>query len=465
MAKVVLLGLDCLSPELVFDRWLEELPAFRELTRRGVYGTLTSCIPPITVPAWSCMLSSKDPGQLGIYGFRNRTDHSYTGLSVATSRSVKHDRVWDILGRSGGRSIAIGVPGTFPPPHINGVIVGDFLTPSKDAEYTWPASLRQRIDEIAPNYRFDVTDFRTHNKQSILDQIFEMTADRFRVARELMRTEPWDFFMLHEIGPDRIHHGFWSSMDSAHPRYVQGGPYEGCILEYYRALDKEVGRLIDELPAGTAIIVASDHGAKMMKGGVCVNEWLMQRGYLALKAPLAGPTPLAKAGVDWSRTLAWGEGGYYARVFFNVEGREPEGALPAERYESFARELADELRGLPDHLGHPMDTRVYRPNELYRQVEGIPPDLTVLFDDLSWRSVGTLGGGSIYTFENDTGPDDANHAMDGLIMLNTSEGSAASSRISGATLYDVAPTILQLLELDVPEDMLGRSLVGGTPAG
>src|SRR5579883_3325771 len=120
MAKVVLLGLDCLSPELVFDRWLEELPAFRELTRRGVYGTLTSCIPPITVPAWSCMLSSKDPGQLGIYGFRNRLDHSYHGLTLVTSKHVRQDRVWDILSRAGKQSILVGIPGTYPPPPIDG---------------------------------------------------------------------------------------------------------------------------------------------------------------------------------------------------------------------------------------------------------------------------------------------------------------------------------------------------------
>ena len=44
---------------------------------------LRSVDPPITVPAWSCMVSGRDPGELGIYGFRNRRDHSYDGLGIA----------------------------------------------------------------------------------------------------------------------------------------------------------------------------------------------------------------------------------------------------------------------------------------------------------------------------------------------------------------------------------------------
>ncbi len=80
----------------------------------GTYGELTSTIPAITVPAWASMLSSKDPGQLGFYGFRNRADHSYERMTIATSRSVKADRVWDILSRAGKKVVVAGVPQTYP---------------------------------------------------------------------------------------------------------------------------------------------------------------------------------------------------------------------------------------------------------------------------------------------------------------------------------------------------------------
>src|SRR5262249_42187677 len=75
--RVMVIGLDCAAPELVFDRWLDELPNLKSICRSGLYGQLRSCDPPITVPAWSVMMSSKSPGRLGVYGFRNRADHSY----------------------------------------------------------------------------------------------------------------------------------------------------------------------------------------------------------------------------------------------------------------------------------------------------------------------------------------------------------------------------------------------------
>ena len=79
--KILVLGLDCAAPELLLG--YEDLPNIRRLMEVGCYGRLESVIPPITVPAWMCLATSQDPGSLGVYGFRNRTDHSYSGLGIA----------------------------------------------------------------------------------------------------------------------------------------------------------------------------------------------------------------------------------------------------------------------------------------------------------------------------------------------------------------------------------------------
>src|ERR1700759_211848 len=99
--RLMIIGLDCAAPEILFDDMKDELPVLNGLMRRGVYGPLESCDPPITAPAWTCMMSSKDPGTLGFYGFRNRKDHSYDGLTFATSEKMTHERLWDILGSTG----------------------------------------------------------------------------------------------------------------------------------------------------------------------------------------------------------------------------------------------------------------------------------------------------------------------------------------------------------------------------
>ena len=49
-SKALVIGLDCAAPQLVFDRWLDDLPNLRALTERGTWGVLRSCDPPITVP-------------------------------------------------------------------------------------------------------------------------------------------------------------------------------------------------------------------------------------------------------------------------------------------------------------------------------------------------------------------------------------------------------------------------------
>ncbi len=454
--KVFVIGMDCLEPSLVFDKWREALPNLSRLMDQGAYGELESSTPPITVPAWSSMLASKDAGQLGFYGFRNRADYSYDKMSIATSSAVRAPRVWDILGRAGKQVIVVGVPQTYPPKPVNGHLITSFLTPP-NAKYTYPDSLADEVESLVGEYLVDVPQFRTENKDYLLEQIYDMTEKRFTVLKHLMRTKPWDFFMFVEMGVDRIHHGFWKYHDPTHPKYVPGNPYENAIKDYYRYIDREIGEMVDGLDDDTVVMVISDHGAKAMDGGICFNEWLIQEGYLVLKDKPAGIVPLEKCEVDWSRTKAWGAGGYYGRLFLNVKEREPQGVIPPHDYERVRSELVEKLTALEDHQGNVIPgTRALKPQEVYRQVNNIPPDLIVYFGDLRWRSVGSLGLNAIHTFENDTGPDDANHAQMGVYMFYDPRQNLAGRQLNGLHLEDIAPTILDLMGLPVPRDMEGE---------
>ena len=444
----------------MFDRWIDHLPHIKRLMDSGTYGQLTSCIPPITVPAWSCMTASKDPGTLGIYGFRNRADHSYDKLSIATSLAVKEPRLWDILGAHGRQSIIVGVPGTFPiTKSPAGCMVTSFLTPdTTDPKMPWahPPTLKREINELVGEYLVDVKGFRTDDKQWLLDQIYEMTEKRFKVVRHLLTTKPWDLLWMVEMGVDRIHHGFWAFMDPSHHRYVAGNPFEHAIRDYYRYIDDEIGKTLACLDLDkTAIWIVSDHGAQCMVGGFMFNQWLINEGYLHFKESVQPKQRFDVNDVDWSKTTAWGEGGYYGRLFVNLQGREPQGQVKPDDYEGFRDELLEKIESLRDHHNQPMGNRCYKPEDLYDRVNGVAPDLLVIFGDLRWRSVGMIGSDSLYTFENDTGPDDANHAQQGMYLC-AHPSQPARGRVNGATLYDVAPTILTQLGLPVPTDMRGH---------
>jgi predicted AlkP superfamily phosphohydrolase/phosphomutase len=458
-SKVMIIGLDCAEPSLVFERWRDELPNLGSLIDSGAYGRLTSVIPPITVPAWSCMMASRTPGDLGIYGFRNRSDHSYDGLFIANGTAIREPRLWDLLTRHGKRSIVLSVPGTYPPRPLNGLMVSCFLTPSTEYQYTYPPLLRREVEQVVGEYLFDCPNFRTEDKDDLLRQIYEMTDRRFRLAEHLLATKPWDLFAMVEMGTDRIHHGFWKFMDPEHRKHEPGNRFEDAIRDYYRHIDALLPRLLEFADDATTVMVVSDHGAKRLDGGIRINEWLRNEGLLTTKREPEGTSSLDDLGVDWSRTVAWGEGGYYSRICLNVRGREPQGIVEPDNYERVRDDLAERIAAIPDDAGNPLGTQVYRPEDVYVDAKGVPPDLIVHFGDLYWRAVGTLGGDEgIHTFENDTGPDDANHAQDGLMILS-GPGIEPGLR-EGMHLLDVAPTVLDILDLPRSANMRGRSLIG-----
>lgn len=463
----MIIGLDCATPQLVFDRWLDDLPNIRSLVQDGVWGPLRSTDPPITVPAWMSMMTSRNPGRLGFYGLRNRVDYSYDKMGTANSTFVKEPTVWDVLSKYGKKVILIGVPQTYPPRPVNGEVVTCFLTPSTEKQFTYPASLRDEVQRVTGGYILDAVGFRAdeEEKDRVLATIYEMTEKRFKLAQHMVDTRTdWEFFMMVEMGPDRIHHMFWKYTDPVHPKYVPGNKYERSIHEYYKFVDAKIGELISKVGDETALLVVSDHGARAMIGGVCFNEWLVQEGYLVLRKRPETSQPVEKCDVDWSRTRAWGSGGYYARLMLNVKGREPLGVVePGGQYDELRSELIKKLESLPDHTGTMMETRVVRPEDVYTEVRGFPPDLFVYFGDLSWRSVGSLWPErpeSVYTFENDTGPDDANHDWHGIFIMRERRG-AGSVRAEKLDLRDVAPTVLSLLGVEIPSEMEGRVIDRG----
>ena len=455
--KVLVIGLDCATPQLVFERWQDDLPNLRRLMEGGVYGELESTIPPITVPAWMSMMTSKNPGRLGFYGFRNRADYSYDRMRIASSKAVVEDTVWDILSREGGRVVLVGVPQTYPVKPINGHIITSFLTPSTKSQYTYPAELREEVEALVGEYKLDVENFRTEDKDDLLRQIYEMTEKRFKVVRHLLREKEWDFFMLVEMGVDRIHHGFWKFFDPGHWKYEAGSPYQDAIKDYYQYLDREIGQILGALDEDTAVLVVSDHGAKHMEGGICINEWLKQEGYLTLREEPQGIVPLEKVEIDWDRTVAWGAGGYYGRLFLNVRGREPRGIIPAAEYESVRDELVEKLTQITDENGVNIGTVAYKPQDVYGECRNVPPDLMVYFGNLFWRSVGSMGHGDTRTRENDIGPDDANHSQQGIFIMYDPRWQGRG-KVDGLQVMDVGPTLLDLFGLPIPEDMQGKTI-------
>lgn len=465
MKKLLVIGLDSATPQFVFDEWRTELPNLHDLMKTGIHGNLESTIPPVTIPAWASMLTSKDPGQLGFYGFRNRKNYCYEELCLANANIIHEKKVWNYLEQGRLTSILIGIPQTYPPKPLRGIMVSSFLTPDKSADYTYPRMVKEELERIADrDYIIDVRNFRTSDKDWLLNQIYLMTKRRFKVVKHFLKKETWDFFMFVEMGIDRIQHAFWRYQDKSHRFYKPEGPYKDVIKKYYQYVDKKIGYLLEELDSDTSVMVVSDHGAKKMDGAVCINDWLIQKKYLCLKGPVDKPTRLTMDMIDFERTCVWAEGGYCSQIFLNVKAREPRGIIPENEYESFRDHLKKELESIGNKDGQIIGTWVFKPEDIYQSVKNIPPDLLVHFGDLSWRAAGTVGNKELHIFENDTGPDDANHAENGIFIFKTDHARLSKARLNvnqeirGLSIYDIAPTILDHFGLPVPSDMIGESV-------
>jgi predicted AlkP superfamily phosphohydrolase/phosphomutase len=458
--KICVIGLACAAPEVIFRD--ENLTNIRRLMARGVCGRLESVIPPITVPAWMCMATSQDPGSLGVYGFRNRIDYSYDRLSIVNSASIQELAIWDWLAQEGKKSIVVAVPPNYPPRSVKGISIGCFLTPdTRNNMFAAPSHIQAEITALVGEYPVDVSGFRTEDKEWLKREIFAMSRKQWEVVRWLVREKEWDYFQFVDIGLDRMHHGFWHCFDKSHSAYEPANPHESAIPEYYRLLDEQIGKVLEMLDEDTIVLIVSDHGAQRLDGGFAVNEWLTREGLLVLEEFPREITPFSKLRVNWARTKVWSEGGYYARVYFNVRGREPEGVIPPDAYHAFQNELKAKFEALADPQGRSLNSLVFKPQEIYRDVRRIPPDLIVHFGALSWRSVGSVGYNRLHVQENDTGPDACNHAQYGMFILAASN-CPLRGEYQGARLLDIAPTLLDLAGYEIPSTMQGRSLMTGT---
>lgn len=439
--RLAIIGLDCAEPSLVFGPLRNRLPHLAGLMARGRWGRLDSCHPPITVPAWACLASGLDPGQLGIYGFHNRASHDYAPLVLASQADLKAPCLWDLAGAAGLTSTVLGVPLTYPPRPLRGALVAGFPAPA-GAALTWPRSLGPLLERWAGGpYLPDLEDFRHLEPTELLARAGTMARRRFAVAQGLYRQYRPEFFMLVEMSPDRVQHALWDGH----------GPGQAAIARHYELLDGLVGDLLAGLEPGTLALVVSDHGCQARQGNLAVNEWLMAQGYLKLKARPPADAPLQAGMVDWPATRAWSEGGYLARVFLNVAGREPQGVVPPDQAAALKAEITARLQAMTGPDGSPLGNQVLDPGRIYLQQRGRPPDLMLYPGGLTWRASGLARareGAGWFLDSNDTGPDQANHAPQGVLVAGLAGGGTlaqAGQEVAGASLYDVLPSALAWL--------------------
>lgn len=467
MSKVALLGLSGFAPDLV-ERWLEDLPELNRIQSEGVWGRVQSTIPPGMPQAWTCALSGKNPGAFGLWDFTYREDFSYKEGKIIDCRE-KDKRVqclYSILPLWGEKIATVGVPVTWPVPRIpGGMSISGPETPSSSEGYTWPNSLADEVKALVGDYIPDVVppgeNYLKMDREAFQERCRAMDSQRFSIVKHFMGKRQCDCVITGIQGPERMSHLFYGFSDEKHRHYSLEPQNRKVLHDYYAWIDLQIGNLRKALDDQTALLVFSDYGMQRLDGWINLNEWLIQEGYLVLEEYPSKPVPFERLKVAWSRTKAWAMGSS-GRIFVNMKGREPEGIIEPDDYEGFLDEISFRLEAIPDENLNALTNQIYRGKEICSgPFADHAPDLITCFDQGRLKTNGLVGfgPGSIHTVDPDLEEDTAAESPEGYFSL-TGPGIPARGQDDGASLQDIAPTVMDIMDLKIPEDMEGKNLSG-----
>ena len=449
--KVFVFGIDGAPPELIFDKWKNELPNISSLMDKGSYAKLNSTIPPITIGAWNSMISGQDLSKVGVfsYTYKNKEGKS----QIVNSSIISTKLIWDYLGKLDKKTIALYVPLSYPVKEINGIMVSDFLTPGIKGEFAYPERIKDKIRAFEnPEVFFDVTVGLAGHKEmevgNLIEKTYEMTDMQIRLLKDLLVNEEWDFFIAVMIGSDRLQHMLWRHFDENHRRFIPNSPYKDDLKNYYKYLDKQIGEILKLLDEDTTIIITSDHGMIKQEGKININNWLIQEGYLVLKDNFnkKEKARFSEEMVDKDKSVAWGGGAYHARVYINKE-------KVAGNYTKIREEILGKIKSIPDDNGKMLNTKVYKKEDIYSNPDNPEcPDLTVYFDNLKWASNPDFGQDGIYSWETAIGADSAGHSRQGSFVIS---GKNVNNHgyIGEIDIKQVCPTIFKLLDINIPDEI------------
>lgn len=328
--------------------------------------------------------------------------------------------------------------------------VGNFKTVGWNHE-TWGLN-EERIDEAA--FMEDVWDTFRESEAITLHELENRNAD---------------LFISVFVETDRTAHMMYRLFDPQHPRYDAelAAKYGDSIFKTYQRMDEIIGKVRAKLDADDTLFILSDHGFHSWRRGFNVNSWLIQEGYLTLKGGAKSTNRKFLQDVDWSKTKAYalGVGGIYV----NLQGREGKGIVkPGAEYDAVIREISEKLKKVIDPKGgDPVVAQVYAAKETWhgaRLADG--QDMQIgMVSGYRVSSATPLGGAPEGLFEDNMKKWSGDHATtdtavtEGILLSNVKINEERPS------IADLAPTILTLLGVAVPDGYDGRALPIVTSGG
>ncbi|WP_336134889.1 alkaline phosphatase family protein [Natronomonas amylolytica] len=434
--RVAFFGIDGVPYSLIADNE-DVFENLNEMGAAGSGGAIDSIVPPESSACWPALTTGVNPGETGVYGFQDREVGSYDTY-VPMGRDVQAKRLWSRVDDAGREATVMNVPVTFPPDRDVQRMVSGFLSPGVE-KAAYPDELRETLEDL--DYKIDVNAKLGHkeDKEKFIEDAHRTLDARFDAFKHYIQEDDWNLFFGVFMTTDRVNHFLFK-------HYTQDGEYKQEFLDFYEKVDRYLGELRDMLDDETTMIVASDHGFTQLDHEVKCNVWLEENDWLSYE-----DDDHDSLGDISDETTAYSL--IPGRFYINLEGREPRGSVPEDDYEEVRAELKAELEELEGPDGRKVADRVVTKEKAFRgDHDDIAPDLVVIPNHGFDLKSGFSGGNKVF----DTGPRNGMHSFDNACLFVDDDDAS----ISDADLYDIAPTILELLDIEVDRNEFdGASLV------
>jgi len=461
------------------------------MVQQGGTLTLRSVFPPDSIPAWASIYTGLNPAAHGLIQSIDYLSSKSHRLKADFSHFQKKT-FWDLAGQAGRRVCIVNPFMAYPVWPVNGIMVSGPVFISGEAQ-AYPASI---LHEYQVPSLGGIVEFPTRKTlDRFCRQADEATRDLADFALSLWAREEWDLFFVCFLTADRIQHFLWRYHDPEDPTCPGQGAFKDVIREFYRRFDQVVGRFLEAAGDQVSVLVLSDHGHRRRSTKTLnLNEFLRQRGYLASRvgkhraldhrywmerlktgvlqlmyrhdledvvSRVARFIPRRKALKD-SSFITDREGSLAFTPDF--AGRNPFGGVIICRaevdrreldYGSFRRQLMAEIADLRDpDTGKRVVSWVRPREELYSGPHlDKYPDIVFELDpeySVSWDLYGRVVGLNP-THKKISG----GHRTDGVLMTANTSRRAVQRK---PCLMDIAPTVLDLLHVPLPNRFDGASL-------
>lgn len=479
--KIFIIGLDGATFNVINPLIKKgKLPNLTRIMEKGVYGYLDSTLPPFTPVAWPAMFTGKLPGKHGVFDFSLMT-RSYDEKKAVVEKKrvnssfIKSKSLWKLLSEAGKRCIVIDVPMTYPPTGINGLMISRVMSTRK-MKVTYPKGLYYELtrkkmlhkkyadeDIIKEHQGLDEKEKKRLSRKANFQGLLKNIDDKVKLIRYLDSNYQWDFFMAVFMEPDLAGHGFWQQQKR--------------VERVYRKLDQAIGEISSFLPEDCLKVIVSDHGFKGVKGVFFLDEWLFRQGYVkkTVKPDKDSQKLLKKldrfkedfhkrpgahqgtfkfsSRIDYGNSLAYLYSATSYGIRVNLKGRDPRGIVESQDYQDLRAELIKKLKEIKNPLN---GERIFEAVLTKEQVIGEAEDdysacdIYLLPNNMNYIILCADKSNAVFRKK-----DGGWHRKEGIFFALGDEFKTGfyAKKLS---IIDVTPTILHLMDIDVPEDVDGE---------